>query len=178
MPAITKEGGEKEGGNGAELCAKVVAALSEPGTNKISLRKRGREERPSIVMRVKLSNGRAKAKAVNAQLGEIYMLHDRFVNGTTRGRGRESSRAHLWEWGGLFVGDGQLNWEKSCEKLPFISVGVYPACGMGHFYPPQLFNWPPLIRCLQVAAKINAMARTPRGLSHVSVLYLLPPAEL
>ena len=34
------------------------------------------------------------------------------------------------------------------------------------------------IRCLQVAVKINAMARTPRGLNHVSVLYLLPVAEL
>ena len=39
-------------------------------------------------MRVKLSNGRAKAKAVNAQLGEIYMLHDRFVNGTRDERER------------------------------------------------------------------------------------------
>ena len=62
-------------------------------------------------MRVKLSNGRAKAKAVNAQLGEIYMLHDRFVNGTRDERERVIASPSVvgMGGGGLLDGDGQLN---------------------------------------------------------------------
>ena len=49
---------------------------------------------------------------MNAQLGEIYMLHDRFVNGRASERAREGgmervivlSRTHLWEWGELSSG--------------------------------------------------------------------------
>ena len=53
---------------------------SSLGTNKISLRRKERGKASSFP-RLHLREESEAVEAVNAQLGEIYMLHDRFVNG-------------------------------------------------------------------------------------------------
>ena len=73
---------------------------SSLGTNKISLRREGakREGRKASFPRLHLREESEAVEAVNAQLGEIYMLHDRFVNG--RGGEKVIVQRPSWEWVG------------------------------------------------------------------------------